>query len=227
MAVLCVVGPNWLVTVHDAPVAFLEQFRERVAGGSDLGDLDAVAFLATLLHWQLTSYDEEIRRIIATLDDLEDQALRDSASPGNTRTTRLASAQDQSPPRPSCTARASIRAARAPRIRPALHLGVGRGLPHAGRSRSRLVATVEGAREMLLGAFEILMTRTAQKTNDIVKLLTILTVTLLPSTLIAGILGMNFHPSFFDRPSLFWAALGLMVLTMTITLFTIRRRGLS
>ena len=75
---------------------------------------------------------------------------------------------------------------------------------------------------MLLGAFEILMTRTAQKTSDIVKLLTILTVTLLPSTLIAGIFGMNFHPSFFDRPSLFWAALNLMVLTMTITLFTIR-----
>ena len=80
VAVLCVVGPNWLVTVHDAPVAFLEEFRERVEGGSDLGDLDAVAFLATLLHWQLTSYDEEIRRIIATLDELEDQALRVSAS---------------------------------------------------------------------------------------------------------------------------------------------------
>ncbi len=80
VSVLCVIGPNWLVTVHDAPVAFLEDFRERVEGGSDLGDLDAVAFLATLLHWQLTSYDEEIRRIIATLDDLEDQALRDSAS---------------------------------------------------------------------------------------------------------------------------------------------------
>ncbi len=80
VAVLCVVGPNWLVTVHDAPVAFLEEFRERVEGDSDLGDLDAVAFLATLLDWQLTSYDEEIRRIIATLDELEDQALRDSAS---------------------------------------------------------------------------------------------------------------------------------------------------
>jgi magnesium transporter len=78
---------------------------------------------------------------------------------------------------------------------------------------------------MLLGAFEILMTRTAQETNDIVELLTILTVMLLPSTLLAGILGMNFHPSFFDTPSLFWAALGLMTFTMSITLFTIRRRG--
>ncbi len=69
------------------------------------------------------------------------------------------------------------------------------------------------------------MTRTAQKTNHIVKLLTILTVTLLPSPLIAGILGMNLHPSFFDKPSLVWAALGLIILTMSVTLFTVRRRG--
>ena len=41
VAVLCVVGPNWLVTVHDAPVAFLDEFRERVEGGSDLGSLPA------------------------------------------------------------------------------------------------------------------------------------------------------------------------------------------
>jgi Mg2+ and Co2+ transporter CorA len=80
VAVLCVVGANWLVTVHDAPVAFLDEFRERAEGGSDLGDLDAVAFLATLLQWQLASYDEEIRRIVASIDELEDQALRDSAS---------------------------------------------------------------------------------------------------------------------------------------------------
>ena len=226
VAVLCVVGPNWLVTVHDAPVTFLEEFRERVEGGSDLGDLDAVAFLATLLHWQLTSYDEEIRRIIATLDELEDQALRDSASQQETleqlvslrrRISRLRALLAPHEPvfaelaRPEFDRLSTSESAEAFRTL-------------ADRAAAS-VATVEGAREMLLGAFEILMTRTAQKTNDVVKLLTILTVMLLPSTLIAGILGMNFHPSFFDTPSLFWAALGLMILTMSITLFTIRRRG--
>ena len=228
VGVLCVVGPNWLVTVHDAPVTFLEEFRERAEGGSDLGDLDAVAFLATLLHWQLTSYDEEIRRIIARLDDLEDQALRDSASHQETleqlvslrrRISRLRALLAPHEPVFAQLARPEF-----DRLSTSESAEAFRTL--ADRAAAS-VATVEGAREMLLGAFEILMTRTAQKTNDIVKLLTILTVTLLPSTLIAGILGMNFHPSFFDRPSLFWAALGLMVLTMTITLFTIRLRGLS
>ena len=78
---------------------------------------------------------------------------------------------------------------------------------------------------MLLGSFEILMTRTAQRTNDVMKLLTVISVMLLPSTLVAGILGMNFHPAFFDDPVLFWFALGFMILTMTLTVVTVRRRG--
>jgi magnesium transporter len=226
VAVLCVVGPNWLVTVHDAPVAFLDEFRERIEGDSDLGDLDAVAFLATLLQWQLTSYDEEIRRIVASLDELEDMALRESASPQETlerlvalrrRISRLRALLAPHEPVFAQLARPEF-----DRLSTSASAEAFRTL--ADRA-SGSIATVEGAREMLLGAFEILMTRTAQKTNDVVKLLTILTVMLLPSTLIAGILGMNFHPAFFDTASLFWAALGLMITTMTITALIIWRRG--
>ena len=226
VAVLCVVGPNWLVTVHDAPVAFLDEFRERVEGGSDLGNLDAVAFLATLLHWQLTSYDEEIRRIVASLDELEDQALRDSAPQQETLQALVSLRRRISRLRALLAPHESVFAQLAQpefdRLSTSESAEAFRTL--ADRA-SASIATVEGAREMLLGAFEILMTRTAQKTNEIVKLLTILTVMLLPSTLIAGVLGMNFHPAFFDTAWLFWVALGLMLVTMTITLFTIRRRG--
>jgi magnesium transporter len=226
VAVLCVVGPNWLVTVHDAPVAFLEEFRERVEGGSDLGNLDAVAFLATLLQWQLTSYDEEIRRVVARLDELEDQALRDEASQRETleqlvslrrRISRLRALLAPHEPVFAQLARPEF-----DRLSTSESAEAFRTL--ADRA-SASIATVEAAREMLLGAFEILMTRTAQKTNDVVKLLTILTVMLLPSTLIAGILGMNFHPTFFNTAWLFWVALGLMIMTMTVTLITIWRRG--
>jgi Mg2+ and Co2+ transporter CorA len=55
------------------------------------------------------------------------------------------------------------------------------------------------------------------------KVLAIVSITLLPSTLIAGILGMNFHPSFFDRPDLFWAALGLIVTLIGSALISARR----
>ena len=53
--------------------------------------------------------------------------------------------------------------------------------------------------------------------------LTIASVVILPSTLIAGVLGMNFHPAFFDSPNLFWAILGLMALLICATLAAARR----
>ena len=68
------------------------------------------------------------------------------------------------------------------------------------------------------------MARTAQRTNDVMRVLTVASVAFLPSALLAGVLGMNFHPAFFDRPWLFWAALGLMA-TLISGAFVIARRN--
>jgi magnesium transporter len=57
------------------------------------------------------------------------------------------------------------------------------------------VDAVDSAREMLIGSFDVPMTRTAQRTNDVMKVLTITSAALLPSTLIAAILGMNVSPA--------------------------------
>ena len=91
------------------------------------------------------------------------------------------------------------------------------------RQVTDVIAPIEDTREMLLGSFDILMSRTGQRTNDVMKVLTIASVVILPSTLIAGVLGMNFHPSFFDSPRLFWAALGLMGVLICATLAAARR----
>ena len=76
---------------------------------------------------------------------------------------------------------------------------------------------------MLLGSFDILMSRTGQRTNDVMKVLTIASVVILPSSLIAGILGMNFHPPFFDSANLFWVAVGVMAMLIGGALIAARR----
>jgi len=49
------------------------------------------------------------------------------------------------------------------------------------------------------------MTRTAQRTNDVMKVLALATVLLLPGSLIAGLLGMNvIVPLDKDSPLSFW-----------------------
>jgi Mg2+ and Co2+ transporter CorA len=77
---------------------------------------------------------------------------------------------------------------------------------------------------MLLGSFDILMTQTARRTNDVIKVLAIASLGILPSSLIAAILGMSFHPAFFNTPGLFWVALGFMAALIIFTLSAARQR---
>lgn len=80
----------------------------------------------------------------------------------------------------------------------------------------RATEAVANAREMLIGTFDVHMTRTAQRTNDIMRLLTWVSVTLLPAGVVAGVMGMNFQVGFFDNSNLFW----IVVISMIMIAFT-------
>jgi len=89
----------------------------------------------------------------------------------------------------------------------------------------RAVDAVESARRMVAGSFEILMARTSQRTNDTMKLLTLISAALLPSAVIAGVLGMNFKQSFFDLSYLFWLVIALMAALMVTVAVVARWRN--
>ncbi len=55
---------------------------------------------------------------------------------------------------------------------------------------------MKNGRELLLGSFDVYMTRTTQRTNEIVKTLTIVSIVLLPAGVIAGVMGMNLSAVF-------------------------------
>lgn len=75
----------------------------------------------------------------------------------------------------------------------------------------KAIAAAENARETAMGSLNIVMTRTAQRTNDVMKMLTVISAVLLPALVIAGILGMNFRQKFFERTELFWVVVVAMV----------------
>jgi magnesium transporter len=224
VSIVCLAGHGWVVTSHPDAVPFLEDFRERASGGSDLGTLDAPSFLARVLEWQLTTYNVAIEEIVERIDEL-DQGLLVSLQRhtdllpqlvGLRR--RIAQLRMQLAPHREVFARLAS---------PELDHVSSEQSSEAFRALSRqvadVIATIEDTREMLLGSFDILMSRTSQRTNDVMKVLTIASVVILPSTLIAGVLGMNFHPPFFNSPDLFWATLGLMALLICATLLGARR----
>ena len=90
----------------------------------------------------------------------------------------------------------------------------------------RISETIDVERDMMSGTMEAYLSVVANRTNEIMKVLTIFSAIMLPLTLIAGIYGMNFA----NMPELhwrygYWYALGLMAVTAIFMLIWFRRRG--
>jgi len=73
---ICAVGNNWLVTVHDGDVGTLEGFADHLRGDSFLGRLDAPSLLARLLEWVINGYFDYLDGVHDTIDGIEDSILR-------------------------------------------------------------------------------------------------------------------------------------------------------
>ena len=100
-------------------------------------------------------------------------------------------------------------------------------LAHAA-IESRVTQAVEAAREAkesTRGSFDLLVARIGQRTNDIMKLLTLVTVILLPATVLAGVMGMNFQVGLFDLVWMFWAVIAAMLAIAVLVLSVARNRG--
>lgn len=229
MALHCLVGTNWMVTLHRGELDLVDEFNQPFHGDTDLGGLDGPAFLSMILDWQLGSYFNVIERLQTEVDHLDEQLLEHSHDPVTDEVTLLQRLQ---------ALRQQVRKVRQTL---SLHREVFGLLSHpesdavigskAASDYERLLERLQHAldgldttREMIVGSFDIFMTRTAQTTNDIMKRLTIVSVLLLPAAVIAGIMGMNFKVGIFERPWMFWVTLGLMVGLGTVTLIVARRQ---
>jgi len=84
---------------------------------------------------------------------------------------------------------------------------------------------VETNRDITAGLLELYLSTMSNKTNEVMKVLTIIATIFIPLTFIVGIYGMNFD----NMPELHWpwayfAVLGIMALIAVGMLFYFRRR---
>ena len=75
--VQCVLGPNWVVTAHQAEIEVLEEFRERAEGGGQVGSLDSPSFVAAVVEWVVTSYFRAFEAIERELEELDSKVMSD------------------------------------------------------------------------------------------------------------------------------------------------------
>ena len=217
----CLVSERWLVTVHDGPVEVVDRFRGLAEGSGAVGRLDGLGFLANLLEWALASYLDAFEALEQDLEEIDAKAMS-SAVVDHGRGARRARRHAARGRAPSPRARVSPRGrprTDAPGARSDREL---RAPPQRFSSlRDRLEEAVQASRdtrESIVGSFDVLLASTGQRTNEIMKVLTLASVLLLPGALIAGVMGMNFKIGIFDNAAYFWVVLAGIVGIAVVTL---------
>jgi magnesium transporter len=204
-----VVGANHVITVHDEPLATLDAFRTEIDQEDQLGRLDAAAFTAGLIDAVLAAFFQQIESVEREIDALDELAVRARADDlflATVLTLRRRIARLRRVLAPN-------REALLPLERPDFELRTDLGpvWPGIVPRLERAIDGLENARELLVGSFDLYLGRASQRTNDVMKALTLLSAIALPGVVVAGVMGMNFKAPIFDDPDNFLVVIGAMI----------------
>jgi magnesium transporter len=223
----CVLGENWVVTAHQDEIAVLEEFLERAEGGGEIGALDAPSFVAAVCEWVIASYLRAFEAVEAELEELDARVISETPSRDvSGDLSRLVELRRRV---------GSLRRALAP------HREAVSSLAHPeldalsselsaqlfGDLERRVTQALDAARdtkESTFGSFDLLVARIGQRTNEIMKVLTLGTVILLPATVLGGIMGMNFKVGLFEYTWLYWVVIAAMLVIAALVLGVARVR---
>lgn len=215
-----VVGQDWIITVHAGAVRSIDVLAERIH--LDDFTLDGPFHLACRL-FELVG-----ERYLPILDDVDTQVLdlEEGAVEGDPTVLPDIHALRRD--------LALLRRSLAPQRRMLELLTrshgdstdpAGRDLADALDHHVHMIESLDSAHQMVATLVDTYRSATAERLNEVMKVLTVFSAIFLPMTLVAGIYGMNFEymPELDDR----WAypgALGLMVvIAIGLWLYFVRR----
>lgn len=216
-------GKQFLITVRDHPCRRVQEVAQRVLGAQDLHER-GVAFIYYLLADAVASHNAlTLDTLTEAIDGIEEEVLE---------------AQNQSMlPRMFALKRSLGAARRALSPQRDLFASLSRFESQWVGERTafyfrdvydklaRTVETLESNRDLLGNVLEAHFSVVAQRTNDIVKRLTILSAIFLPLTFVTGFFGQNFDYLPFHSLTFMWAAFTCCIIVPPSMLFWFWRRG--
>lgn len=206
-----VVGKNLIITSHEGDVEYFQELRDREKGETQVGDLAAETFLATLLDLHLVSYFKALEQIEHKVDRLDSLILRTQLDEKALLERMVELRTDISKLRRWLTPHREVFYALT--RSDFLHIA-GSNAVEDYRTLSQhfesAVDAVEGSREMVLSIFDLAATKSAQETNVLIRKLTFFTLIVGSLGVIAGIFGMNYQLSYFEAESGFWFTVAAM-----------------
>jgi Mg2+ and Co2+ transporter CorA len=219
-----VAGWRFVLTVHREPLDLLGQLDAWLAVDAIVGQLDSAMFVAAILNSVVTGYFAATDSLEDHIDAVDEELL--GGAPSDVALDRLVGLRHQATElRRAVTAHREVFGSLAWADFEAIAETHAAGRFQLVADRfDRAVDAIENARDQVVGAFDIHLARTAQRTNDIVKILTIVSAVLLPGSLFAALLSMNVAtPLPPDDVRIFWAIVGAFAVFTTIVLALARR----
>lgn len=216
-ALVVAIGANVVATGHHHAIAFLNGVLDTEAEQLRVGSLHAGSFAASLLDRMLTDFLDGRDEFESAVDRIELLVLR---RPQSRHLAELQQLRRQASKlrRSLALQRDMFEAVARPDFDPGQLPDVARHWQLLSARFSKTMTSVETARDLVNGSFDVYTSRVAHGTNETMRLLTVVTVILGTLAVVAGVLGMNFKAELFASNNGFWWTVGGMAVFSVIAI---------
>ncbi|MBA4120889.1 MAG: magnesium transporter CorA family protein [Acidobacteria bacterium] len=219
------VGKNFVVTVHDGDVKYLQEFTRREKGERHIGDLDAESFVATMLDLHIVSHFNVLEKIEKEVDEMDENILRRDLEDEEFLKQMVKLRNEVSKLRRWFLPHRDIfYSLSRPDFKKAADADSLENFQLLNEHFESAVDSIESSRETVLSLFDLYTTKTSHRMNYLMKRLTFITILVGGMGVIAGVLGMNFEEEFFKNSNAFWFVIaGMLTLAILTTLYARRK----
>jgi magnesium transporter len=218
------VGDNILVSAHKQPLPFYTAVFDRARTDPDLVRLDSGFMLYIVLDELLAHYEGLEEYMRGEIEQIQGRALRDNSDDfleDLLRFKRYAFALAQLVLQHQSVFQTFLR----PDFPYISGNEISAYFRDLDRRLLRLVDRLGATRQEVNNTFDIYLSHQSQRTNDVMKALTVVATILFSATFIEGIFGPSFHDVPTHDPAAFVVMLALIAVTAGITVYLFRRRG--
>ncbi|THD63907.1 CorA family divalent cation transporter [Phenylobacterium sp.] len=203
-------GQGWVLTAHENPLRFLEEFRDQDRGETLIGGLTSAALAASLLDWHLATYLAALEVVEAFADRVDLRMLSSSRVREDLLKDLVGARRHISSLRRSLASQSSIfYGLSRPDLALTADASAVEGYKDLERRFERVLDSLEHGRELVQSSFDLFTTRTAETTNALIRRLTFISILLGALGGVAGVFGMNFETPYAKTGLMgFWAVVG-------------------
>ncbi len=208
------VGKNFVVSIHDDEVEYFTEFRELEPGETQIGELDAESFVATLLDLHIVSYFRALEEIELRVDKFDERVLRTDLDTQKFLSEMVSLRSDVSKLRRWFLPHRDVfYAFSRPDFQQISQSDSFEQFKMLNQHFESAVDAIESSRDTVLSIFDLYATKNAHLMNDLIRKLTFLTLIIGMMGVVAGILGMNYEVDvIFKSHYGFWLTIAGMVL---------------